>query len=276
MPTMSTPHSNSLPGTGTTRREWLIGSSVLAAGGMAAVRAAPWSRSSGAAVADQSANRPNILVFLSDDHAQWAQHAYGNSELLTPNLDRLAARGTRMTQAFTPCPVCSPARASFFTGRMPSQHGIHDWLEEQKNGFTHPGLGGQTLISELMHDAGYHTGLVGKWHCGWERRPQPGFDRWFSYWLSQYPHYGVQQFSDHGNLLLEHGQQSPLLTRRAIEFLRDGRRNGRTRDKPFFLFVSYVDTHSPHQDAPSDLVDQYRSAIATCQRKASRRATARH
>ena len=165
------------------------------------------------------ASRPNIVIFLTDDHGQWAQHAYGNSELKTPNMDRLARRGTRMTQAFTTCPVCSPARASFFTGRMPSQHGIHDWLKEDTDALTHPGLEGQTLISELMKDAGYHTALIGKWHCGKTSVPQPGFDRWFSYWVSQYPHDGVQHFSDQGKEVVQEGQQSPLLTCQAIDFL---------------------------------------------------------
>jgi len=204
--------------------------------------------------------RPNILVFLTDDHGQWAQHAYGNSELKTPNLDRLVARGVRMRQAFTTCPVCSPARASFFTGRMPSQHGIHDFLGEKKNAFTHPGLTGQTLISELLKNAGYHTGLVGKWHCGREREPKPGFDRWFSYWLDQYPHEGVQHFSDQGAMVVEAGQQSALLTRRAINFLQEHKQKEATGGKPFFLFISYVDTHSPHSDAPKDQVEQYADA----------------
>lgn len=79
--------------------------------------------------AQASGKRPNILVFLSDDHAQWMQQAYGNSEVHTPNMNRIARDGVRMTNAFTPCPVCSPARASFFTGRMPSQHGIHDYIK---------------------------------------------------------------------------------------------------------------------------------------------------
>lgn len=217
----------------------------------------------GGSTVDQAAagtKRPNILVFLTDDHGQWAQQAYGNSELETPNLNRLAANGTRMTQAYTPCPVCSPARASFFTGRMPSQHGIHDWLKEQSDAAEHPWLQGQTLISELLKDVGYHTGLVGKWHCGHTRQPYPGFDRWFSYWVSQYPHYGVQQFSDQGKLVLDQGQQSPLLTRRAIDFLRDHQKNEGARGKPCILFVGYVDTHSPHNAAPPDLVAKYESA----------------
>lgn len=239
---------------GIKRREFIKKAGYLGAGLVA--------RSGGnqAAQSPAGTRRPNILVFLTDDHGQWAQHAYGNSEMLTPNMNRLAATGTRMTHAFTPCPVCSPARASFFTGRMPSQHGIHDWLKEQTNAKDHPWLEGQTLISELMKAAGYHTGLVGKWHCGNTRQPHPGFDRWFSYWISQYPHYGVQQFSDQGNLVLDQGQQSPLLTERAIEFLREHKKNEAAEGNPFFLFVGYVDTHSPHNAAPSELVTQYDSA----------------
>jgi choline-sulfatase len=204
--------------------------------------------------------RPNILVVLTDDHGQWAQHAYGNSELLTPHMNGLAATGVRMTNAFTPCPVCSPARASFFTGRMPSQHGIHDYLSPQFD-LTHPGLAGQTLISELLKGGGYHTGLVGKWHCARNRGPQRGFDRWFSHYTSdQQPHVGTQHFSDQGRLVVEEGQQSRFFTERAVDFLRDHHANAVTRRQPFFLFVSYVDTHTPHDSAPADLVAQYRSA----------------
>jgi len=205
-------------------------------------------------------SRPNILVFLTDDHGQWLQGAAGNSEVKTPTLDHLAARGTRMANAFTTCPVCSPARASFFTGRMPSQHGIHDWLDWIKNSYEHPWLHGQTLISELMQSAGYHTGLVGKWHCGHDHEPQPGFDRWYTYWGSQYPHDGKQNFSDQGVHVTADGQQSPFFTSQAIDFLRSHRSEKGTADKPFFLYVSYVDTHGPHDAAPKELVDLYHDA----------------
>ena len=100
---------------------------------------------------------------------------------------------------------------------MPSQHGIHDWIDDP-NDAIHPGLAGQILLSELLQKAGYQTGLVGKWHCGSERVPKPGFDRYFSYWVSQYPHLGTQNFSDQGRHVVEEGQQSPLLTRRALDF----------------------------------------------------------
>jgi arylsulfatase A-like enzyme len=223
-----------------------------------AAAASPWLDR--ASAQGTKAARPNILVFLTDDHGPWAQHVVGTKELITPHLDALAATGVRMTQAYTTCPVCSPARASFFTGRMPSQHGVHDWLDETRKGFDHPGLTGQTLISELLKSAGYYTGLAGKWHCGVDHQPQPGFDSWFSYWTNQYPHQGKQNFSDQGNHIVEEGFQSPLLTNHAIDFLRQHRQSNENGDKPFFLFVGYVDTHSPHTQAPPELVAQYKSA----------------
>jgi len=199
-----------------------------------------------------SAEQPNILGFLTDDHAQWAANCYGTTEIQSPNLDRLAATGVRMTRAFTPSPVCSPARACFFTGRFPSQHGIHDWLDETGTEGS-PDLSGQTTIAELLQQSGYETALVGKWHCGGSRHPQPGFDRWFSYWDNQYPHCGEQCFSDQGCLVTEHGHQATLFTDRVIDFLR-----GRDTQKPFFLLAGYVNTHSPWAGQPERLVEHYR------------------
>ena len=72
--------------------------------------------------------RPNILFVLTDDQGAWAMGCSGNSELKTPNLDRIAAEGIRFENFFCVSPVCSPARASIYTGKIPSQHGVHDWL----------------------------------------------------------------------------------------------------------------------------------------------------
>lgn len=206
------------------------------------------------------ASQPNILIFLTDDHGQWLQQAYGNSEVKTPNMQRIAQRGVLMQNAHTTCPVCSPARASFFTGRMPSQHGIHDWIEETKQAYAYPWLQGQTLISELLKRAGYHTALVGKWHCGEERIPHPGFDRWYSFWVNQYPHAGQQNFSDNGKHITANGLQSPFFTEQAIRFLQDHYSNKTTAQSPFFLFVGYTDTHSPHTEMPEQLVAEYNDA----------------
>jgi arylsulfatase A-like enzyme len=207
-----------------------------------------------------AAKRPNILVFLSDDHAQIVQQSYGNSEARTPNMARIADNGVRMTNAFTTCPVCSPARASFFTGRVPSQHGIHDWILEPDDDRPSPNLNGQVLISDLIQKAGYHTALIGKWHCGEDKDPHSGFDYWYSFWKGQYPHVGEQTFSDNGKHVTPTGIQSALFTDEVVGFLKNHYADSHTKEQPFFLFVGYTDTHSPHNGMPDDLVAEFKDA----------------
>ena len=71
----------------------------------------------------------NILFILTDDQGAWAMHCAGNDDIHTPNLDRLAASGVRYENFYCVSPVCSPARASILTGKIPSAHGVHDWLD---------------------------------------------------------------------------------------------------------------------------------------------------
>src|SRR5699024_11425587 len=99
--------------------------------------------------------KPNIVFILSDDQGAWAMGCAGNDEIRTPNLDRLAASGIRFENFFCTSPVCSPSRASLFTGKMPSQHGVHDWI---RDGNTGEGaieyLRGQTAFTDILaaHD----------------------------------------------------------------------------------------------------------------------------
>lgn len=72
--------------------------------------------------------KPNVLFILTDDQGIWSMGCYGNSEIQTPNLDKLAKQGVRFDNFFCTSPVCSPARASLLTGKIPSQHGILDYL----------------------------------------------------------------------------------------------------------------------------------------------------
>jgi arylsulfatase A-like enzyme len=195
--------------------------------------------------------RPNIVVFLTDDHGPWAANSFGTPELRTPALDSLVANGIYFPNAYTPSPVCSPARASFWTGMYPSQHGIHDWIDEKS--FPKKWLPERIpTLAKLIHDGGYRTGFVGKWHCGQSWVQQGGFDFYVGENKDQYPHRGQCKFNDNGRDVTYVGQRSDFLTSRAIDFLSD------TADKrPVFLFVGLTDTHSPFSEHPQHLVDYY-------------------
>jgi choline-sulfatase len=199
--------------------------------------------------------RPNILVVMSDDHGPWASGSAGCAAARTPGMDWLAATGCRFSHACTPSPVCSPARASFFTGLIPSAHGIHDWIEEREHGNI-DWLAGMPTLPQCLQAAGYETALVGKWHCGRSHTPQPGFDEWFSHAQGhQYPHFGEQRFVTKSGFVAGHGRQSRFLLDRARAWLR-----GRGNERPFFLFYGPVDPHSPFAGHAAPLVDAMRGA----------------
>src|SRR5919198_1267897 len=99
----------------------------------------------------------NLLFILTDDQAAWAMGAYGNPDIHTPHMDRLARDGVRFAQAFT-SPVCSPSRAMILSGRHAHQVGIDDWIAPQEIEGVDPGA---LLLSEVLQGAGYATGLVG-------------------------------------------------------------------------------------------------------------------
>ena len=192
--------------------------------------------------------RPNIVLFITDDHGAWANGSYGNSEVRTPTLDALAAVGTRFAHAYTPCPVCSPARACLLTGKMPSQVGIHDWLEEATPEIgERDWLGGTRTLFDDLSAAGYHTGLSGKWHLGGSHRAPSGADYYFGLPGWQGAHNGAYTYVRNGEWLELVGNKSRFITDHAIEFL-----DTVPADKPFFLNIGYIATHSPYRRQTHD------------------------
>lgn len=192
--------------------------------------------------------QPNILLFLTDDHGQWAAGCYGNAALPTPNLDRLASEGVRFANAFTPSPVCSPARACLLTGRTPSQVGIHDWLQEAEPMIgDFDWLAGEVTLPQLLSAAGYHCGLSGKWHLGRSHATPPGFDWAFGLPRWQGVHNERYTYHLNGEPLELDGNKSTLITDHALEFLESA-----PDDRPFFLNVGYIATHSPYDVASHD------------------------
>ncbi|MGF1703681.1 sulfatase-like hydrolase/transferase [Photobacterium makurazakiensis] len=202
--------------------------------------------------------QPNIIVIMADDLGQWATSFRNKDIIETPNLDYLAENGVRFENGMTPAPVSSAARASFHTGKMPSQHGVYDFLAEDPK-FDAGWLDGEKLLSERMKDEGYRTALLGKWHATTDSKdPIRGFDRWLSYdalaagWKNQYLHSGTVLFSDDGENLEYTGIQAQFLTDETLKFVDE------KSDQPFFISLNYVEPHFPFEGLPERLVTKYR------------------
>jgi len=197
-----------------------------------------WGRGSG--------NKPNFVIALCDDLGYGDLGCYGHPHIKTPNLDRLAAEGMKLTDCYAAAPVCSPARAGILTGRTPYRSGVYDWI---------PGNNPMHLkqeeitVATLLKKSGYATCHVGKWHCNGKfnsaEQPQPGdhgFEHWFSTQNNARPtHHNPKNFVRNGQPVgpLE-GYSSALIVQEAINWLN----NKWDRSKPFCLFVWF---HAPHE-----------------------------
>ena len=214
-----------------------------------------------------SANRPrpNVLVILTDDQGGWTLGCAGNTECRTPNLDRLATTGLRFENFFCASPVCSPARASLLTGRIPSQHGVHDWIragdttaayEKERDGELIEYLAGQTSYTALLAAADYTCGLSGKWHLGDSHHPQQGFSYWNVHAKGGGPYYHAPMV-DGDEVYQEEGYVTDVITDHALEFLEAQREAGAAT--PFYLGVHYTAPHSPwgRDQHPTELWDDY-------------------
>lgn len=204
---------------------------------------------------------PNILFILTDDQGPWAIGCAGNHEIRTPNLDRIAAEGIRFDSFFCTSPVCSPARASILTGRIPSQHGVHDWLCGG-NSYAEPScraplieyLTGQPGYTDLLAEHGYRCGLSGKWHLGDAHHAQKGFSYWYAHARGGGDYYYAPVVLDEREYRYETRYITDVITERAIEFL-----DQQDTETPFYLSVHYTAPHSPwgREQHPAELVEHY-------------------
>ena len=187
---------------------------------------------------------PNILVIVSDQQRWDTLGCNGNSFAQTPNLDAMAERGANFLYPFTPFPVCTPARASMWTGVHPNKHGviynrygIDDVLSYESKV--------QTTMFELMQDAGYSTAYFGKWHLG--EKNSGRFDVWSGF-NSHGGHWEEGKQSFQGGKFRPESQ-----TEQMIEFLE----SDPAKNKPFIAIQSYYPPHNPFT-APTESYAPYR------------------
>lgn len=203
-------------------------------------------------------SKPNVVVILCDDLGYGDLACFGHPAIRTPNLDRMAKEGVKLTACYSAAPVCSSSRAGLITGRMPSRTGVYDWIPAG-----HPMhlRSSEITIASLLKQAGYETCHVGKWHLNGEfnkpTQPQPGdhgFDHWFSTQNNAAPsHENPRNFVRNGTAVgPREGFSCQLVADEAIRWL-DGRKQS---ENPFFLFVCFHEPHEPVA-SPADLVATY-------------------
>jgi arylsulfatase A-like enzyme len=215
-----------------------------------------------------AAEKPNIIVILTDDQGYADVGFNGSKEIATPNIDRIANEGVRFTNGYVTYSVCGPSRAGLLTGRYQGRFGfgrnpIVDPNDEKA------GLPlNEQMISEVLAPAGYRSGIVGKWHMGTHPQFRPNnrkFDYFYGF-LSGGHHYfpellNIQSIRDakkdwswYNTKILENDKPievqkylTDAFSDKAVEFIKN------EKDKPFFLYLAYNAPHTPMEATPAYL-----------------------
>ena len=211
---------------------------------------------------------PNIILIVSDDQGYQDLGCFGSNEIITPNLDKLASEGVKLTNFYVTWPACTPSRAGFLSGRYPQRNGIYDMIRNEAPDYgyryrpeeyqaTFERIGGmdirEKLLPELLKKAGYQSGIFGKWDLGIHQRFLPiakGFDEFYGFTntgIDYYTHerYGVpSMYRNNTPTEKDKGTYSTsLFQREAIRFLKEH------HSKPFFLYVPF---NAPHNASNLD------------------------
>ena len=220
------------------------------------------------ASAKEQGTRPNIVFIMVDDMGYGDLPSYGATDVRTPNLDRFAAQGVRLTNYYAAGAECTPTRTALMTGLYPQRIGgmecaigtgnVGRYDDAIRLRETHDlGLPAeQSVLASSLQKSGYRTAVFGKWHLGYEPKHHPlehGFDQFFGFLGGYVDYYRHREFSDldvlfNGQKPVEaEGYMTGLITDRAVQFVDEA-----SSRNPFFLYVAYSVPHFPFQPPGSD------------------------
>ena len=215
----------------------------------------------------QQSSKPNVVLIITDDVGYGDFGAYGSPDIKTPNIDRLAREGVKLTDFYANGSNCSPTRAGLISGRYQQRYAIERPLSHVGTVDSSMGLPatGRSL-PQLLVNAGYATGLIGKWHLGYRPEFSPnshGFQYFFgikSGYTDYYQHTdasGAGDLWENDHTVQVPGYMTDLITQRSVKFMAEH------KDKPFFLDVAYNAAHWPYQrpDSPSVAIDHGRHLL---------------
>lgn len=198
------------------------------------------------------ASRPNFIVFLTDDQGWGDLGCYGHPLIQSPNLDKFASEGLRLTQCYAGCSVCSPSRSAILTGRTPYRNGVWRWIP---GGSMYHLRESEITIASLLKNRGYETCHAGKWHLNGkfnsDEQPQPddhGYDHWLATQNNAAPNHMnptnyVRNREAVGRM---EGPSAVIAANEAINWLKQRKKS----DTPFFITVWTHEPHLPIESAP--------------------------
>lgn len=207
----------------------------------------------------QAAKRPNIIHIVADDLGFKDVGFNGCADIKTPNLDKLAQGGAKLTQFYVQ-PMCTPTRAALMTGRYPYRYGLQTAVIPSVSTY---GLDtSEFLMPQALRDAGYKTAIIGKWHLGhadkkyWPK--QRGFDYQYGAMIGELDYFthdehGVLDWFRDNEPVKEEGYTTQLIGKDAEKYI-----NAQDPSKPFYLYLTFNAPHTPYQ-APKDYIDRYKN-----------------
>ncbi len=192
---------------------------------------------------------PNILFILTDNQAASLLGSYGNTDIKTPNIDQLAAEGTQFNRFYASNGMCSPTRATLMTGLLPSQHGIHNWLDDE---MMHDWPREWSAVEEFrtlpltLKNRGYQTALIGKWHLGQPWKASIGYQHWVTFTDGHTVDFWNNTVIDNEQTYgVKDKHIVDFFTEKAVDYLQsyDG-------EKPFYLQLNY---DGPYVNPPTNM-----------------------
>jgi arylsulfatase A-like enzyme len=204
--------------------------------------------------AQDATGKPNVVLIMMDDLGYGDLGSYGAPDVRTPNIDRLAREGVRLTDAYANGPVCTPTRTALMTGRYQQRYGLERALTLTDTQAILPLTG--TSLPALLKANGYATALIGKWHLGYKREYGPlahGFDEFFGFLEGAHDYYVGGGLYEGTTPVQPRGYLTDEITDRSVAFI------ARQRSAPFFIEVAYNAVHWPFQPpnrAPNDTADR--------------------
>ncbi len=199
---------------------------------------------------DQEATRPNFILIMADDLGYGGIGCFGNTEINTPNLDQMASEGIRLTNYYANSTVCTPTRAAMLTGCYQQRSGMEGVIYVRPPSRNLGMSPEEVTLAEILQANGYATGIMGKWHLGYQQQFFPteqGFDEFYGYvsgnidFHSHYDNSGQYDWWHNQDSIFEEGYVTDLITQHAVDFIQQH------QEQPFFLYIAHEAPHAPFQ-----------------------------